>query len=50
MSWLAIVIMIIGIYLAIKVVGFVFKLALIVLVIAALYWLVSPYLGAPPPF
>ena len=50
MSWLAIVIMIIGIYLAIKVAGFVFKLALIVLVIAALYWLVSPYLGTPPPF
>lgn len=50
MDWLAIIITIIGIYLAIKVVGFFFKLAIIVIVIGALYWLASPYLGLPLPF
>ncbi|MFA6984638.1 MAG: hypothetical protein WC213_00330 [Arenimonas sp.] len=50
MSWLAIVIVIIGIYLALKVVGFLFKFAMILLVLFALYWLAAPYLGMPPPF
>jgi hypothetical protein len=50
MSWLAIIVAIIGIYLALKVVGFLFKVAGVVIVIAALYWLASPYLGTPPPF
>jgi hypothetical protein len=45
-----IILIIIGIYLAIKVVGFFFKLAFIVVVIGALYWLASPYLGLPLPF
>ena len=50
MSWLAIIVVIIGIYLALKVVGVLFKFGLILLVLAALYWLVAPYLGMPKPF
>lgn len=48
MSWLAIIVVIVGIYLALKVVGVLFKIGLILLVIAAIYWLVAPYLGAAP--
>lgn len=50
MSWLAIVVVIVGLYLAVKVVGFLFKIGLILVVIAALYWLATQYLGAPSPF
>ena len=50
MSVLAIVVVIVGIFLALKVVGVLFKFALIALVIAALYWLAAPYLGMPLPF
>jgi len=50
MSWLAIIVVIVGIYLAIKVVGVLFKFGLILLVLAAVYWLAAPYLGLPAPF
>ena len=50
MNALAIVVAIIGIYLALKVAGFVFKFGLILLVLVVLYWLAAPYLGAPAPF
>ena len=50
MSVLAIVVVIVGIFLALKVVGVLFKFALIALVIVALYWLAAPYLGMPLPF
>ncbi|KFN44793.1 hypothetical protein [Arenimonas oryziterrae] len=49
MSWIAILVVIVGIYLAIKVVGFMFKLAMWALVIGGLYWLAAPYLGLPLP-
>lgn len=50
MSWLAIIVVIVGIYLAIKVVGFALKLGLILLVVAVLYWLLAPHLGTNVPF
>ena len=50
MSWLAIALLVIGVWLAIKVVGFVLKLALWGLVLFGLYWLLAPYLGLPLPF
>jgi hypothetical protein len=49
MSWLAIIVIIVGIYLMLKVVGFVIKIGLVLLVIAALYWLFAPHLGLAAP-
>jgi hypothetical protein len=46
----AIIVVIVGIFLAIKVVGFLFKFAVIALVIGALYWLVASNTGMPLPF
>ena len=48
MTWLGIVVVIIGLYLAFKLVGVVLKLAMWVLVLVAAYWLLAPYLGWPP--
>jgi hypothetical protein len=50
MSWLGIIIAIIAAWLAIKVLGFVLKLALWVVVLLGLYWFAAPYLGLPVPF
>lgn len=49
MDIVAVIVVIIGIYLAIKVVGFLFKIGLILVVIAAIYWLVAPHVGMPLP-
>ena len=40
---------VVGAYLAIKVVGFALKLGLWLLVAAGVYWLLSPHLGLPLP-
>jgi hypothetical protein len=48
MSWLGIVVVIIGLYLAFKVVSMVLKIALWLLVIAAGYWCLSSFFGWPP--
>ena len=45
MSWLGIVIAVVCLYLAFKVVGFFFKLLLVVAVFAALAWFAAPYLS-----
>ena len=50
MSWLGLVIAIVCIYFAIKVIGFLLKLALWVVALGALYWFVAPYLGLPQLF
>lgn len=50
MSLVGIVLIIVGIYLALKVAGFMLKLAMWVLVIAGVYWLLAPYLELPLPF
>lgn len=49
MDIVAIIVVIIGIYLAVKVVGFLFKVGFILLVIAAIYWLVASNFGLPLP-
>ena len=49
MSWIAIVMIVVGIYLAIKVAGFALKLGMWLLVAAGVYWLLAPYLGLPFP-
>ena len=41
---------VIGIYLAIKVVGFVLKLAMRALALFGAYWVLAPHLGLPPLF
>jgi hypothetical protein len=48
MSWLGIVVVIVGLYLAFKVVSVVLKIALWLLVIAAGYWFLAPFFGWPP--
>lgn len=50
MSWIGIVIVIIGIWLALKVVGVFFKLAMWALVLFGAYWFLAPLLGLPKPF
>jgi len=50
MSWLGILIAIIAAWLALKVLGFVLKLALWGVVLFGLYWFAAPYLGLPLPF
>jgi len=49
MNWLALVVVILGIYLALKVAGFLFKLLLIVIVLGGAYWLLAPHVGLPLP-
>lgn len=48
MSWLGLVAVILGLYLAFKVAGFVLKLALWVLIVVAAYWFLAPMFGWPP--
>lgn len=50
MDWLVILLVIVGLYLAFKVAGFVLKLAMWALVLLGLYWLIGPHLGLPWPF
>jgi hypothetical protein len=50
MSWMGIVLVVVGLYLALKVAGFFMKLLMWAVVLAGLYWLASPYLGLPMPF
>jgi hypothetical protein len=50
MSWLAALLIVVGIYLAIKVAGFALKLVIWLLVIVCVYWLAAPSLGLPLPF
>ena len=48
MSWLGIIVIIVGLYLAFKVVGMALKVALWVLLVVAGYWLLAPFFGWPP--
>ncbi|WP_162350848.1 hypothetical protein [Pseudoxanthomonas gei] len=50
MSWVAVVLLLVGVYLAIKVAGFALKLFLWAVVIGIAYWLLAPMLGLPVPF
>ena len=50
MSWLGIVIVVVAGYLAMKVVGGLFKLLLGALVLVGLYMVLAPMLGWPFPF
>lgn len=50
MSWLGIVLVVVGLYLALKVAGVAMKLLMWGLVALGLYWLLAPYLGWPSPF
>ena len=50
MSWVAILVLIVCIWLAFKVVGVLFKIVLWAVVLVGLYWLVAPFLGMPRPF
>lgn len=50
MSWIGIVLVIVGLWLALKVAGFALKLLMWALVLFGLYWLLAPLLGLPPVF
>ncbi|WP_157475152.1 hypothetical protein [Lysobacter sp. Root494] len=50
MSWIGIVLVVLGLYLAFKVAGFFFKLLMWALVIFGIYWFAAPYLGFPQLF
>jgi hypothetical protein len=49
-SILAIALLLLAAWLAVKVVGFLFKIGLVLVAFAALYWLVAPHLGLPQPW
>jgi hypothetical protein len=49
-SIVALIVLFIAIWLAIKVVGFLFKLGLIVLALVAGYWVIAHLTGLPLPF
>ena len=49
MSIVAIVIVILGIWLAFKAVGMIVRLLIWTVVLGAIYWLAAPYLGLPMP-
>lgn len=48
MSWVGIVVAVLCIWLAIKAIGALFKLALWGAALLALYWFTAPYVGWPP--
>lgn len=50
MSWFGIVLVVVGLYLAFKVAGFVMKSLMWALVLFGLYWLLAPSLGLPSLF
>ncbi len=50
MSLIAIIAIVLGIWLAIKVVGAAFKLAVWLAVLGLAYWFLAPYLGLPQLF
>ncbi|WP_202842751.1 hypothetical protein [Luteimonas saliphila] len=47
MSWIGLVLLVIGIYLAFKLVGALLKIAMFVLALVGAYWLAAPYMGWP---
>lgn len=50
MSWLGIVLVVVGLYFAFKVAGLAMKLAMWALVLFGAYWFLGPYLGLPKLF
>ena len=50
MSWVGIILVVVGLFFAVKVAGMAMKLAMWALVLCGLYWLVAPALGLPRPF
>jgi hypothetical protein len=48
MSWFGIVLVIVGLYLAFKLAGFVLKLAMWGLVVVGAYWALAPLFDWPP--
>jgi len=47
---IAILLLLLAAWLAVKVVGFLFKIGLVLVAFAALYWLVAPQIGLPQPW
>lgn len=50
MSWIAIGVVVLGAWLALKAVGFVARLLFWALVLGAAYWLLAPHVGLPMPW
>ncbi|TYT25199.1 hypothetical protein FZO89_02315 [Luteimonas viscosa] len=47
MSWIGLVLLVVGVYLAFKLVGALLKIAMFVLALVGAYWLAAPYMGWP---
>lgn len=50
MNIVAVVLVLLGLYLAFKAVGLMMRMLFWAVVIAGLYWLAAPFLGLPMPF
>lgn len=47
MSWLGLVVLVLGLYLAFKLVGALLKIVMFVLALAGAYWFIAPHMGWP---
>jgi hypothetical protein len=47
---IGIILLVLAAWLAVKVVGFLFKIGFVLIAFLALYWLAAPYLGLPKLF
>lgn len=50
MTWVGILLLIIGVWVAFKMVGSLIKVLLWGAILVGLYWLAAPFLGMPRPF
>ena len=47
LSWIAIALLVVGVFLFIKIAAFAFRMAILVGIVLVLYWLFAPMLGLP---
>lgn len=50
MSWIALIVLVIAAWLALKAVGLLVRLLLCAVVLALAYWFLAPHLGLPTPW
>jgi len=47
LSWIAIALVVVGVYLFIKIAVFAFRMAILVAIVMLLYWIAAPFFGWP---
>jgi hypothetical protein len=49
MSWLGFVLVVLGLWLAFRLAGWILRIVLWLVIVLAAWWWLAPYLGWPPP-